>query len=321
MNSSRKTAFVDGQEGTTGLQIRERLLAHPDITLLEIEADRRKDTARRRELINAADVVFLCLPDDAARESVTLLDAGNTRTSFIDASTAHRVAEGWTYGLPELGANQRAAIRQSRRVAVNGCHAAGFILAVAPLVAAGLVPADYPVSATSITGYSGGGKKMIADYDAARENRALDAARMYALGLVHKHLPEMKAYCGLSRAPVFVPIVDNFYKGMAVSVPLHTHLLRPGTTRVQVHAALSAHYAGERFVRVMPLDEPSNAPGGFFDPMACNDTNRNDVHVFGNDERMLVVSCLDNLGKGASGAAVQCMNLMLGLDEAQTLAS
>jgi N-acetyl-gamma-glutamyl-phosphate reductase len=321
MNSSPRTAFVDGQEGTTGLQIRDRLLAHPDITLIEIEADRRKDIARRRELINAADAVFLCLPDDAARESVTLLEPGNDRTCFIDASTAHRVAEGWTYGLPELGSAQREAIRRSRRVAVNGCHAAGFILAVAPLVAAGLVPADYPVSATSITGYSGGGKKMIADYDAARDSRALDAARMYALGLVHKHLPEMKAYCGLSRAPVFVPIVDNFYKGMAVSIPLHAHLLAPGTTRATVHAALSAHYEGERFVRVMPLDEPDNAPGGFFDPMACNDTNRNDVFVFGNDERMLVVSCLDNLGKGASGAAVQCMNLMLGLDEAQTLAA
>jgi N-acetyl-gamma-glutamyl-phosphate reductase len=321
MNSSRKTAFVDGQEGTTGLQICERLVAHPDIQLIEIEADRRKDMARRRELINAADVVFLCLPDDAARESVALLDAGNERTRFIDASTAHRVATGWTYGLPELGPAQRAAIRSSRRVAVNGCHAAGFILALAPLVKAGIVPPGYPVSATSITGYSGGGKKMIADYEAARDSRALDAARPYALALAHKHLPEMAAYCGLERAPVFVPIVDNFYKGMAVSVPLHAHLLRAGTTRADVHVALSGHYAGETFVKVMPLDEASNAPGGFFDPQGCNDTNRNEVFVFGNDERMLVVSRLDNLGKGASGAAVQCMNLMLGLQEAQTLLS
>jgi N-acetyl-gamma-glutamyl-phosphate reductase len=175
------------------------------------------------------------------------------------------------------------------------------------------------VTATSITGYSGGGKKMIADYDAARDSRTLDAARMYALGLVHKHLPEMQAYCGLSRAPVFVPIVDNFYKGMAVSIPLHSHLLAPGTSRAQVHAALERHYAGERFVRVLPLDADAHAPGGFFDPMACNDTNRNEVLVFGNDERMLVVSRLDNLGKGASGAAIQCMNLMLGLPEDQTL--
>jgi N-acetyl-gamma-glutamyl-phosphate reductase len=319
MSTPRKTAFVDGQEGTTGLQIRERLLAHPDIELIEIEPDRRKDTGRRRELINAADVVFLCLPDAAARESVALLEPDNQRTRFIDASTAHRVAPGWTYGLPELGPGQREAIRHSRRVAVNGCHAAGFILALAPLVAAGRVPADYPVTATSITGYSGGGKKMIADYDAARDSRTLDAARMYALGLAHKHLPEMQAYCGLSRAPVFVPIVDNFYKGMAVSIPLQAHLLAPGTTRAEVHAALERHYAGETFVRVLPLDAESGAPGGFFDPMACNDTNRNELLVFGNDERMLVVSRLDNLGKGASGAAVQCMNLMLGLNEAQTL--
>jgi N-acetyl-gamma-glutamyl-phosphate reductase len=315
MSTSRKIVFVDGQEGTTGLQIHERLLAHPEVELLEIEPDRRKDTERRRELINAADVVFLCLPDVAARESVTLLDADNTRTRFIDASTAHRVSPGWTYGLPELSAQQRVAIRQSRRVAVNGCHAAGFILALAPLVSTGLVPADYPVTSTSLTGYSGGGKKMIADYDAARDSRALDAARMYALALAHKHLPEMQAYCGLSRAPVFVPIVDNFYKGMAVSIPLHAHLLAPGTTRAAVHAALARHYAGERFIRVLPLEDESNAPSGFFDPMACNDTNRNDLFVFGNDERMLVVSRLDNLGKGASGAAVQCMNLMLGFDE------
>lgn len=319
MSPTRKIAFVDGQEGTTGLQIRERLLAHPDVQLIEIEADRRKDTERRRELINASDVVFLCLPDAAARESVALLAPNNTRTRFIDASTAHRVAQGWTYGLPELSPAQREAIRNSQRVAVNGCHAAGFILALAPLVAQGLVPADYPISATSITGYSGGGKKMIADYDEARESRALDAARMYALGLVHKHLPEMQAYCGLSRAPVFVPIVDNFYKGMAVSIPLHAHLLAPGVTRAHVHAALERHYADEKFVRVLSLASEHHTPSGFFDPMACNDTNRNEVLVFGNDERMLLVSRLDNLGKGASGAAVQCMNLMLGLPEDQTL--
>lgn len=314
-----KTVFVDGQEGTTGLQIRERLAAHPGVRVLEIEPERRKDVARRRELINEADAVFLCLPDVAARESVALVDAANTRTCILDASTAHRVADGWAYGLPELGPAQRAAIRASRRVAVNGCHAAGFILALAPLVAAGIVPRDYPVTCHSLTGYSGGGKGMIADYDAARDSRALDAARPYALGLVHKHLPEMRAYAGLAFAPVFVPIVDNFYKGMAVSVPLHLRLLAPGTTRARVHEALAAHYKGERFVRVMPLDAESNTVGGFFDATASNDTNRNDVFVFGNDERVLVVSRLDNLGKGASGAAVQCMNLALGFDEATAL--
>lgn len=309
------TAFVDGQEGTTGLQIRERLAAHGGVRVLEIEPERRKDTARRRELINEADVVFLCLPDAAARESVSLADAANTRTRFIDASTAHRVADGWVYGLPELSAAQRAAVRASRRVAVTGCHAAGFVLALAPLVAAGLVPRDYPASCHSLTGYSGGGKKMIADYEAARDSRALDAARMYALGLAHKHLPEMAAYTGLAHAPVFVPIVDNFYKGMAVAVPLHLRLLAPGTTRARLHQTLAAHYAGERFVTVMPMDAESNTDGGFFDALAANDTNRNELFVFGNDERALVISRLDNLGKGASGAAVQCMNLMLGFDE------
>jgi N-acetyl-gamma-glutamyl-phosphate reductase len=314
------TVFVDGQEGTTGLQIRERLVAHGGVRLLEIEPERRKDAERRRELINEADAVFLCLPDAAAREAVALVDRSNTRTRIIDASTAHRVADGWTYGLPELSPEQRRAIRGARRVAVTGCHAAGFILALAPLVAAGLVPRDYPVACHSLTGYSGGGKKMIADYEAARDSRALDAARMYALGLVHKHLPEMRAYTGLAHAPVFVPIVDNFYKGMAVSVPLHLRLCAPGTTRARIHEALVEHYRGERFVQVMPLDAESNTDGGFFDALAANDTNRNDVFVFGNDERVLVVSRLDNLGKGASGAAVQCMNLMLGFDEGTALA-
>ncbi len=313
------TVFVDGQEGTTGLQISERLAAHGGVRVLEIEPERRKDPARRRELINEADAVFLCLPDAAAREAVALVDPSNARTRIIDASTAHRVAEGWTYGLPELSPGQRRAIRASRRVAVTGCHAAGFILALAPLVAANLVPRDYPVACHSLTGYSGGGKKMIADYDAARDARTLDAARMYALGLVHKHLPEMRAYTGLAHAPVFVPIVDDFYKGMAVSVPLHLRACAPGTTRARVHEALVEHYRGERFVRVMPLDAESNTDGGFFDALASNDTNRNDVFVFGNDERVLVVSRLDNLGKGASGAAVQCMNLMLGFDEGQAL--
>lgn len=314
-----KTVFVDGQEGTTGLQIRERLAAHGGVRVLEIEPGLRKDAARRQALINEADAVFLCLPDGAAREAVALVDPANTRTRVIDASTAHRVADGWTYGLPELGPAQREAIRTARRVSVNGCHASGFILALAPLVAAGLVPRDYPVACHSLTGYSGGGKKMIADYEAARDSRTLDAARMYALALAHKHLPEMQAYTGLAHAPVFVPIVDNFYKGMAVSLPLHLRLCAPGTTRATIHRALAAHYAGERFVRVMPLDAESNTDGGFFDPMACNDTNRNDVFVFGNDERVLVVSRLDNLGKGASGAAVQCMNLMLGFDEGAAL--
>jgi N-acetyl-gamma-glutamyl-phosphate reductase len=311
--------FVDGQEGTTGLQIRDRLASHGGVRVLEIEPDRRKDAARRAELINQADVVFLCLPDEAAREAVALIEPGNLRTRVIDASTAHRVADGWTFGLPELGHEQRAAVAGARRVANPGCHAAGFILALAPLVATGLVPRDYPVTCHSLTGYSGGGKSMIAEYEAARELHALDAARMYGLGLVHKHLPEMRVYTGLAHAPVFVPIVDNFYKGMAVAVPLHLRLLAPGTTRARIHETLAAHYEGERFVRVLPLDDEMATDRGFFDALAANGTNRNDVVVFGNDERVVVVSRLDNLGKGASGSAVQCLNLMLGFDEGTAL--
>ena len=315
------TVFVDGQEGTTGLQIRERLAAHGGVRVLEIDAARRKDADARRALFNEADVVFLCLPDAAAREAVALVEPGNARTRVIDASTAHRVADGWVYGLPELSPTQRDAIRASRRIAVTGCHAAGFVLALAPLVAAGLVPADYPVTCHSLTGYSGGGKRMIADYEAARDGRTLDAARMYALGLSHKHLPEMRAYTGLAHAPVFVPIVDNFYQGMAVAIPLHLRLLAPGTTRARIHDAIATRYAGERFLRVAPLDDAASTDGGFFDALGANGTNRNDVFVFGDDDRVLLVSRLDNLGKGASGAAVQCMNLALGFDEATALAA
>jgi N-acetyl-gamma-glutamyl-phosphate reductase len=311
-----ETVFVDGQEGTTGLQIRERLLAHGGVRVLDIETERRKDAGRRRELLNEADIVFLCLPDEAARESVALIDAGNTRTRVIDASTAHRVAEGWTYGLPELSPAQRTAIRGSRRVAVTGCHAAGFILALAPLVAAGIVPRDYPVACHSLTGYSGGGKKMIEQYQAAAASGAepaLTSPRPYALTLAHKHLPEMMAHTGLRHAPVFMPIVSNFYKGLAVTVPLHIRAL--GTTAEALHAALAARYAGERFIRVMPLRDPGTLEGGFFDVQACNDTNRVDLFVFGSDTQAVLVARLDNLGKGASGAAVQAMNVHLGVDE------
>jgi len=310
-----KTVFVDGQEGTTGLQIRERLSAHPGVQCLEIASDERKNAVRRSALINQADLVFLCLPDAAAREAVALIAPDNTHTRVIDASTAHRIAPGWTYGLPELSPAQREAIRVAPRVAVNGCHASGLIVLLAPLVAAGLVPADYPVVCHSLTGYSGGGKAMIAQYEAERERHGLDAARWYALGQMHKHLPEMRHYSGLRYEPVFLPLVDDFYQGLAVSIPLHTRLLPVGVTRTRVYEALADHYRDARWVRVMPLDDPGNAPDGFFDVQACNQSNRCDVFVFGNDERMVLIARLDNLGKGASGAAVQCMNLMLGFDE------
>jgi len=304
--------YVDGQEGTTGLRIHEVLAGRPDIELLRIDPERRKDPAARAELLNAADVAFLCLPDAAAREAAALLRS--ERTCLIDASTAHRIQPGWTYGLPELAPGQRQALRASKRIANPGCHASAFILLLRPLVDAGLVPQDTPVSAHSLTGYSGGGKGMIAQYQAATDPR-LQAPRPYALTLAHKHLPEMAAHTGLALPPLFTPVVANFYKGLAVTVPLHLSQLAPGTSAQQLHAVLAAHYEGERFVRVLPLADPDTLAEGFFDPMACNDSNRAELFVFANATQVLLACRLDNLGKGASGAAVQCMNLHLGLDE------
>ena len=304
------TVFVDGQEGTTGLRINEYLAQRPDIEVLRIAPELRKDAAERARLLNAADVAFLCLPDGAAREAVALVT--NPRTCIIDASTAHRTLPGWAFGLPELAAGQRDAIRASKRIANPGCHASAFILLLRPLVDAGLVPAATAVSATSITGYSGGGKKMIEQYEAGGEP-ALTSPRPYALSLSHKHVPEMMAHTGLSLKPIFMPIVGPFYKGLAVSVPLELKAL--GTTAEAVQAAFEQRYAGERFIRVMPLRDAATLENGFFDVQGCNDTNRVDIFVFANDTQAIVMARLDNLGKGASGAAVQAMNLHLGLDE------
>lgn len=302
--------FVDGQEGTTGLQINEYLGKRPDIELLKIDSGKRKDLAERKRLINASDVTFLCLPDDAARESVTLVD--NPDTCIIDASTAHRVHPAWTFGLPELAPDQRAKIRASKRIANPGCHASAFILALRPLVASGLVAVDTQMAANSITGYSGGGKSMIAHYESPAR---IDAPRPYALALTHKHLPEMQAYTGLTAAPIFQPIVGPFYKGLAVSVFLHPRQFTRKAGPAGVRKLLADYYAGEPFIRVAPLDLEANTEGGFFDVQGSNDSNRVDLFVFGNDERMLVVGRLDNLGKGASGAAVQAMNVHLGVAE------
>lgn len=255
-------------------------------------------------------MAFLCLPDGAAREAVALVT--NPATCVIDASTAHRTAPGWVFGLPELAAGQRAALRGSKRISNPGCHASAFILLLRPLVDAGLVPAAHAISATSITGFSGGGKKMIEQYQADGE-QALTSPRPYALSLHHKHVPEMMAHTGLVAAPIFMPILGNFYKGLSVTVPLHLAAL--GTTAEALQAAFEARYAGERFVRVMPLRDVATLEAGFFDVQACNDTNRVDIFVFANDTQALLMARLDNLGKGASGAAVQAMNLHLGLDE------
>ena len=302
--------FVDGQEGTTGLQINEYLAKRADIEVLKIDADKRKDLGERKRLINASDVTFLCLPDDAARESVALVD--NPNTCIIDASTAHRVNPAWTFGLPELEPAQRARIRASKRIANPGCHATAFILALKPLVASGLLPAATQIAANSITGYSGGGKKMIEHYQSPQR---IDAPRPYALGLVHKHLPEMSAYSGLSAAPIFQPIVGPFYKGLAVTAYLHPAQFTRKVTPADVQKILADSYAGEAFIRVAPFDLEASTDGGFFNVEANNDTNRVDLFVFGNEERMLVVGRLDNLGKGASGAAVQSMNVHLGVEE------
>ena len=302
--------FVDGQEGTTGLQINEYLARRADIEVLKIDAEKRKDLGERQRLINASDVTFLCLPDDAAKESVALVD--NPKTCIIDASTAHRVNPAWAFGLPELEQQQRARIRASKRIANPGCHATAFILALKPLVAAGLLPADTQIAANSITGYSGGGKKMIEHYQSPQR---IEAPRPYALGLAHKHLPEMSAYAGLSVAPIFQPIVGPFYKGLAVTAYLHPSQFARKATPTDVQKILADYYAGETFIRVAPVDLEANTEGGFFNVEANNNTNRVDLFVFGNEERLLVVGRLDNLGKGASGAAVQSMNVHLGVEE------
>ncbi len=308
--------FVDGQEGTTGLRIHEYLAQRDDVEVLKIDADKRKDPAERSRLLNAADVAFLCLPDAASREAAAMVS--NPGTCLIDASTAHRTVAGWAFGLPELAPGQRELLRQSKRIANPGCHASAFILLARPLVDAGLLPRSLPVSATSITGYSGGGKSMIAQYEAGGDAK-LKSPRPYGLTLAHKHLPEMRAHTGLERAPLFMPVVGDFYKGLAVTIPLHLSQLAAGATAEKLHAALQARYAGEPFVQVKPLRDPAVLEGGFYDVQACNGTNRVDIHVFGNDSQVLLMACLDNLGKGASGAAVQSMNVHLGLEEGRGL--
>lgn len=304
--------FVDGQEGTTGLRIHEYLARRNDVEVLRAAPELRKDAAERARLLNAADVAFLCLPDAAAREAVALVT--NPGTCLIDASTAHRTSSDWVFGLPELASDQREKLRATKRIANPGCHATGFILLARPLVDAGLVPRSALLTATSITGYSGGGKKLIEQYEGGASPQ-FASPRPYGLSLGHKHLPEMTAHSRLESAPVFMPIVGNFLKGLAVSVPLQLSELRRGTTAEHLQAALEARYAGEAFVKVMPLRDAATLAEGYFDVQACNDTNRAELFVFASDTQAILMCRLDNLGKGASGAAVQCMNVHLGLDE------
>lgn len=296
--------FIDGQAGTTGLKLRERMAARDDAELLIIPDDKRKDPAAKAEFLNRADAVFLCLPDAAARESVALIKNGNT--VVIDASTAHRTEKGWAYGFPELSAAHRKAVETGNRIAVPGCHASGFAAIVYPLVSAGIISTDYPVYAAGLTGYSGGGKSMIADYETGRDD--LKAPLHYALSQQHKHLKEMQAVSGLDFAPVFSPIVDDYYSGMTVSVPIFMRLLKKPMTLPELLGTYKAHYAGQRFVKVAELPEKVS-------PIVNAGTNDMTVYVGGNDERAVVYASFDNLGKGASGAAVQCFNIRFGFPE------
>ena len=303
--------YIDGKEGTTGLQIYERLGGRDDIELLLIDEDKRKDIEERRKFLNAADIAFLCLPDAAAREAVSLIE--NDTTRVIDASTAHRTDPDWDYGFAELSKAHREAIKNSKRVANPGCHASGFISSVYPLVANGIIAEDTALTCASLTGYSGGGKKMIAQYEAADRPAELASPCPYGLGQTHKHLPEMQTICGLTKPPVFVPVVDNYYKGMATTIMLHTSQLKGVTSLHQVWEAYAAHYAGQQMVKVAPEGAAKLYVG-----VKAGDNDLTIV-VAGNDASFTVTALFDNLGKGASGAAVQNMNIMLGLEETTSL--
>ncbi|MBQ6888323.1 MAG: N-acetyl-gamma-glutamyl-phosphate reductase [Lachnospiraceae bacterium] len=304
--------FIDGSEGTTGLRIYERFEGRDDIELLQISSELRKDVAERKRLINESDITFLCLPDAAARESVSLVENENVR--IIDTSTAHRTESGWAYGFPELSAAHRDAIKNGKRIAIPGCHATGFMSVVYPLVAGGILPADYPVAAFSLTGYSGGGKKMIAEYEAEGRNKDIDAPREYALTQQHKHLKEMKAITGLAREPLFSPIVADYYSGMVVSVPLYTEYLKSHKNPKELTEYFAQYYQGEKFVQVVENGN-EDLYGGMLAGNTLSGWDGLKIYITGNEERVVVSAQFDNLGKGASGAAVQCLNILMGCEE------
>jgi len=305
--------YIDGQEGTTGLKILERFEGRNDIELLRISEDKRKDSAERARLINMSDYTFLCLPDDAAREAVSFVD--NDHVRIIDASTAHRTNPAWAYGFPELSPEHREKIRTSNRVAVPGCYASGFASIVYPLVKNGIIPADFPVFAYATSGYSGAGKKAIAVYEGDDKPFEFNSPRQYALSQQHKHLPEMKAVSGLEYTPMFNPMVCDYFSGMVVSVPVQTRTLPKKFTAEQIHDMYAKHYRGANMIEVMPLMSADEQKSFFLASNTLSGLNKMQVFVFGNDEQILLCSRLDNLGKGASGAAVQCLNIMMGIDE------
>ena len=305
--------FIDGKEGTTGLQIYDRFKNRDDIELIQIDDDLRKDPNERRKCINASDVTFLCLPDQAAIEAVGLLDYNNKHTKIIDASTAHRTLSNWTYGFPELDDSFLNGIKTNQFIAVPGCYASGFQSIVYPLVKGNILPFKYPLTVNAISGYSGAGKKGIAQYEDENRAEEFDAPRLYAMSQNHKHLKEMKAISGLAEEPLFNPYVCDFYKGMLVTIPLYLNKLNKKLTLKEVHEYYVNYYKGKELIKVMPLEE-KGTESGFLSANHLAGKDYLEIYVSGNDDRISITACLDNLGKGASGAAVECMNIALGLD-------
>lgn len=306
--------YIDGSEGTTGLRIFERFQGRDDVEIIKINPDLRKDPAERAKMINSSDITFLCLPDAAAIEAVSLVAPDNNHTVIIDASTAHRTEKGWAYGLPELGEEFKNNIKTGKRIAVPGCYASGFMMIVYPLVKLGIIADDYPVCVTALSGYSGAGKKAIALYESEDKTEDLYAPREYALSQQHKHLKEMKAISGLKREPLFTPVVDDYYSGMIVSFPIYADLMKERKTPEELHKVFEDFYKDQQFIKVMPFG--SEAEGNNF--FAANHYSGRDdaqIYITGNNDRLLITSRFDNLGKGASGAAIQCMNLVIGAKE------
>ncbi len=312
--------FIDGQEGTTGLKISDHLEARGDLNLMKIPPEKRKDRDTKKAFLNDADLVILCLPDQVAVESVQLVS--NQKTRIIDASTAFRTDDHWVYGLPEMSSRQRETIRNSRFVSNPGCYPTGFILALKPLIDKGFVSCDYPVTVHALSGYSGGGKKLINTYeDQEHTDSSVLSSRPYSFSLVHKHVPEMQKYSHLSYPPVFTPSVGNFYHGMLVNIPLFTHLFSRKADADDIRMLLQETYQNESFVKVMPSSTEVYLENGFLSPLGCNNTNSVEIFVSGHNDQILLTARLDNLGKGASGAAVQNLNIMLGFEEERTLKS
>ncbi len=308
--------FIDGSEGTTGLRIFERFEKRDDVELLKIPSELRKDPDTVKKYINESDITFLCLPDAAAIEAVSMVE--NENVTIIDTSTAHRTEEGWAYGYPELSPEHRDRIKNGKRIAVPGCYASGFITIGYPLVNSGILPADYPVSIFAVSGYSGGGKKLIAAYEEEGRDPKFDSARMYAWTQSHKHLKEMKKITGLSKEPLFCPMTTNYHSGMIVQVPIYADMLNRKMSPEALREFFAGYYANEKFIRVMPFGADVEAGGALFSD-ACAGWDGMEIFVTGNSERMVVATRFDNLGKGASGAAIQCMNIVLGCDEAKGL--